>query len=162
MNLLTDLSPQQFHKGSLFSIVLILSSSPADSCPASSSSTKVSRSGRVIKPPLEYWKGGRVILDAHMNVTIHECYDTSICSPVSLAQMDLSVSKIRSDCVQTTDILDDSLSFSQDVTTTVSTKASQKTPHVFPPISKGKDTALLLHYCEISYELQTVLCVSRP
>ncbi|XP_056283152.1 mis18-binding protein 1 isoform X2 [Pseudoliparis swirei] len=37
----------------------------------------VSRSGRVIKPPLEYWKGGRVILDAHMNVTIHECYDTS-------------------------------------------------------------------------------------
>ncbi|XP_056250082.1 mis18-binding protein 1 [Seriola aureovittata] len=53
-----------------------------DSCPpAFSSSTKVSRSGRVIKPPLEYWKGGRVILDAHMNVTIHECYDTSICIP---------------------------------------------------------------------------------
>ncbi|XP_035530475.1 mis18-binding protein 1 [Morone saxatilis] len=52
-----------------------------DPCPASSSSTKVSRSGRVIKPPLEYWKGGRVILDAHMNVTIHECYDTSICNP---------------------------------------------------------------------------------
>ncbi|XP_071354861.1 mis18-binding protein 1 [Trachinotus anak] len=53
-----------------------------DSCPpAISSSTKVSRSGRVIKPPLEYWKGGRVILDAHMNVTIHECYDTSICVP---------------------------------------------------------------------------------
>ncbi|XP_070777082.1 mis18-binding protein 1 [Enoplosus armatus] len=54
----------------------------SDTCPpASSSSTKVSRSGRVIKPPLEYWKGGRVILDAHMNVTIHECYDTSICQP---------------------------------------------------------------------------------
>ncbi|XP_044021916.1 mis18-binding protein 1 isoform X2 [Siniperca chuatsi] len=53
-----------------------------DSCPPPSSScTKVSRSGRVIKPPLEYWKGGRVILDAHMNVTIHECYDTSICQP---------------------------------------------------------------------------------
>ncbi|XP_040915887.1 mis18-binding protein 1 isoform X2 [Toxotes jaculatrix] len=53
-----------------------------DSCPPSiSASTKVSRSGRVIKPPLEYWKGGRVILDAHMNVTIHECYDTSICIP---------------------------------------------------------------------------------
>ncbi|XP_023141726.2 mis18-binding protein 1 isoform X2 [Amphiprion ocellaris] len=54
----------------------------SDSCPpSSSSSTKVSRSGRVIKPPLEYWKGGRVFLDAFMNVTIHECYDTSICKP---------------------------------------------------------------------------------
>ncbi|XP_026182932.1 mis18-binding protein 1 isoform X3 [Mastacembelus armatus] len=52
-----------------------------DSCPPSCSSTKVSRSGRMIKPPLEYWKGGRVILDAHMNVTIHECYNTSICIP---------------------------------------------------------------------------------
>ncbi|XP_029901075.1 mis18-binding protein 1 [Myripristis murdjan] len=57
------------------------------SCPPPSSAsfliggTKVSRSGRVIKPPLEYWKGGRVILDADMNVTIHECYDTSICNP---------------------------------------------------------------------------------
>lgn len=53
----------------------------ATSCPPASS-TKVSRSGRTIKPPLEYWKGGRVILDAHMNVTIHEAYDTSICIPV--------------------------------------------------------------------------------
>ncbi|XP_041810075.1 mis18-binding protein 1 isoform X2 [Chelmon rostratus] len=54
----------------------------SDSCPpASSSCTKTSRSGRVIKPPLEYWKGGRVILDADMNVTIHECYNTSICNP---------------------------------------------------------------------------------
>ncbi|XP_034418916.1 mis18-binding protein 1 [Cyclopterus lumpus] len=50
---------------------------------ASLSRPIVSRSGRVIKPPLEYWKGGRVILDAHMNVTIHECYDTSSCIPVS-------------------------------------------------------------------------------
>ncbi|XP_062254056.1 mis18-binding protein 1 isoform X1 [Platichthys flesus] len=53
-------------------------------CPpaiSSSSSTRTSQSGRVIKPPLEYWKGGRVILDAKMNVTIHECYDTSICIP---------------------------------------------------------------------------------
>nr|XP_057946948.1 mis18-binding protein 1 isoform X2 [Doryrhamphus excisus] len=57
------------------------SSSAADSClPSSSTSTKVSRSGRLIKPPLEYWKGGRVILDADMNVTIFECYDTSICN----------------------------------------------------------------------------------
>ncbi|KAG7238491.1 hypothetical protein INR49_030764 [Caranx melampygus] len=55
----------------------------ADSCSPvlSSSSAKLSRSGRLIKPPLEYWKGGRVILDAQMNVTIHECYDTSICAP---------------------------------------------------------------------------------
>ncbi|XP_054652619.1 mis18-binding protein 1 isoform X2 [Dunckerocampus dactyliophorus] len=54
----------------------------SDSClpSSSSSSAKVSRSGRLIKPPLEYWKGGRVILDADMNVTIFECYDTSICS----------------------------------------------------------------------------------
>ncbi|XP_075963616.1 mis18-binding protein 1 [Anarhichas minor] len=56
---------------------------PDSSLPASLSRPNVSRSGRVIKPPLEYWKGGRVILDAHMNVTIHECYDTSICIPGS-------------------------------------------------------------------------------
>ncbi|XP_068436409.1 mis18-binding protein 1 [Clinocottus analis] len=57
---------------------------PSDSCRSDSlSRPNVSRSGRVIKPPLEYWKGGRVLLDAHMNVTIHECYDTSICIPVS-------------------------------------------------------------------------------
>ncbi|XP_060919021.1 mis18-binding protein 1 [Labrus mixtus] len=54
---------------------------PASCPPAPSSSRQVSRSGRVIKTPLEYWKGGRVILDAHMNVTIHECYETSICIP---------------------------------------------------------------------------------
>ncbi|XP_074547880.1 mis18-binding protein 1 isoform X2 [Halichoeres trimaculatus] len=41
----------------------------------------VSRSGRTIKPPLEYWRGGRVILDAQMNVSIHECYETTICIP---------------------------------------------------------------------------------
>ncbi|XP_032355416.1 mis18-binding protein 1 isoform X2 [Etheostoma spectabile] len=54
-----------------------------NSCPPALLSSKVSRSGRTIKPPLEYWKGGRVILDAHMNVTIHEGYDTSICIPVT-------------------------------------------------------------------------------
>ncbi|TDG98875.1 hypothetical protein EPR50_G00204740 [Perca flavescens] len=54
-----------------------------NSCPPALPRSKVSRSGRMIKPPLEYWKGGRVILDAHMNVTIHECYDTSICIPVT-------------------------------------------------------------------------------
>lgn len=63
--------------------LLGLSSFAADSCPpVFASSTKVSRSGRLIKPPLEYWKGGRVILDAHMNVTVFEGYDTSICNPV--------------------------------------------------------------------------------
>ncbi|XP_074517377.1 mis18-binding protein 1 [Sebastes fasciatus] len=56
---------------------------PASCPPASLSRLNVSRSGRVIKPPLEYWRGGRVILDAQMNVTIHECYDTSIYTPVT-------------------------------------------------------------------------------
>ncbi|KAK9533694.1 hypothetical protein VZT92_008797 [Zoarces viviparus] len=78
---------------------------PDSSLPASLSQPSVSRSGRVIKPPLEYWKGGRVLLDAHMNVTIHESYDASICIPVS---------------------------------TTESTRASQKPPCVFPPCSKGR------------------------
>ncbi|XP_062413306.1 mis18-binding protein 1 [Pungitius pungitius] len=55
----------------------------SDLLPAPSSRLSVSRSGRVIRPPLDYWKGGRVILDAHMNVTIHECYDTSIHIPFS-------------------------------------------------------------------------------
>ncbi|XP_054909580.1 mis18-binding protein 1 [Poeciliopsis prolifica] len=41
----------------------------------SASSLSVSRSGRAIKPPLEFWKGGRVLLDAQMNVTIHEGYE---------------------------------------------------------------------------------------
>ncbi|KAM8915142.1 mis18-binding protein 1 [Spinachia spinachia] len=54
-----------------------------DLLPAPSSCLNVSRSGRVIKPPLDYWKGGRVILDAQMNVTIYECYDTSVHIPFS-------------------------------------------------------------------------------
>ncbi|KAK1894129.1 Mis18-binding protein 1 [Dissostichus eleginoides] len=53
-----------------------------DSCPSAPlTQAKVSRSGRVLKAPLEYWKGGRVFMDAHMNVTIHACYETSICLP---------------------------------------------------------------------------------
>ncbi|XP_056915143.1 mis18-binding protein 1 [Takifugu flavidus] len=65
-----------------------------DTGPSSSSSaTMLSRSGRVIKPPLEFWKGGRVILDAHMNVTIHDCYNTSICNPEDTAAV--SVSKLK-------------------------------------------------------------------
>lgn len=43
---------------------------------------KVSRSGRTIKPPLEYWKGGRIVMDSDMNVTIHEAYSTSALSTV--------------------------------------------------------------------------------
>ncbi|XP_059375010.1 mis18-binding protein 1-like isoform X1 [Carassius carassius] len=43
-------------------------------------SAKVSRSGRLIKPPLEYWKGGRIVMDSDMNVTIHEDYSTSVLS----------------------------------------------------------------------------------
>lgn len=85
-----------------------------------------------------------MILDAHMNVTIHECYDTSICSPVSLAHMVLSVSGSCSDCVQSTDTSYDSLYIAQDVTTTVTTRASQRTAHVFPQFSKGKDNCSVI------------------
>ncbi|KAL3049217.1 hypothetical protein OYC64_008649 [Pagothenia borchgrevinki] len=50
-----------------------------DFCPSAPlTQAKVSRSGRVLRAPLEYWKGGRVFMDAHMNVTIHACYETSI------------------------------------------------------------------------------------
>ncbi|KAA8582177.1 hypothetical protein FQN60_008917 [Etheostoma spectabile] len=63
-----------------------------NSCPPALLSSKVSRSGRTIKPPLEYWKGGRVILDAHMNVTIHEGYDTSICIPQCESPRDVEAS----------------------------------------------------------------------
>ncbi|KAL0969625.1 hypothetical protein UPYG_G00230000 [Umbra pygmaea] len=44
------------------------------SCRNTSSAT-FSRSGRLLKPPLEYWKGARVILDCDMNVTIHDGYN---------------------------------------------------------------------------------------
>ncbi|XP_076156664.1 mis18-binding protein 1 [Alosa pseudoharengus] len=37
-------------------------------------SQKLSRSGRLIKPPLEYWKGGRVVVDKDLNVTVLEDY----------------------------------------------------------------------------------------
>ncbi|XP_041711528.2 uncharacterized protein LOC121545156 isoform X2 [Coregonus clupeaformis] len=48
-------------------------------CSATSeaSRAKVSRSGRLLKTPLEYWKGARVILDCDMNVTILSGYDES-------------------------------------------------------------------------------------
>ncbi|XP_061700653.1 mis18-binding protein 1-like isoform X2 [Syngnathoides biaculeatus] len=37
-------------------------------------SSNVTRSGRLVKPPLDYWRGGRVFVDADLNVTIFECY----------------------------------------------------------------------------------------
>ncbi|XP_061898321.1 mis18-binding protein 1 isoform X2 [Entelurus aequoreus] len=57
----------------------------SDSCLPCSSSTLVSRSGRLIKPPLEYWKGGRVIADADMNITVFEGYNTPIDYPVQVS-----------------------------------------------------------------------------
>ncbi|KAM4542820.1 mis18-binding protein 1 isoform 2-T2 [Odontesthes bonariensis] len=68
---------------------------PKSHPPTCSSSTTVSRSGRVIKPPLEYWKGGRVILDAQMNVTIHECYDASKSEVSTLVSPRVSQKSIR-------------------------------------------------------------------
>ncbi|XP_066529325.1 mis18-binding protein 1 [Hoplias malabaricus] len=61
-----------------------LSVTSADRTP----SATVSRSGRLIKPPLEYWRGGRVILDSEMNVTIHEDYasTSSLFTPVVTAK----------------------------------------------------------------------------
>ncbi|KAL2099114.1 hypothetical protein ACEWY4_005594 [Coilia grayii] len=55
--------------------------------PASSqgNSQKVSRSGRVIKPPLEYWRGGRVILDLDLNVTVFQDYSV-IQTPTTTAR----------------------------------------------------------------------------
>lgn len=51
----------------------------SQSCPSSTTpAVQMSRSGRLIKPPLDYWRGGRVILDADMNVTIHDDYNTVI------------------------------------------------------------------------------------
>lgn len=55
----------------------------SDATPPESSqrdSQKVSRSGRLIKPPLEYWRGGRVVVDKDLNVTVLEDY--SIIQPV--------------------------------------------------------------------------------
>ncbi|XP_076605405.1 mis18-binding protein 1 isoform X2 [Chaetodon auriga] len=104
-----------------------------DSCPpASSTSTKMSRSGRVIKPPLEYWKGGRVILDADMNVTIHECYNTPTCNPVST-----------------------------EITTTVSAMVSQKPAHVFLPCSKGRKQCASSSNEEASVPLRRVKAPPR-
>lgn len=59
---------------------------PPASCPPATSSvpggTKQSRSGRVIRPPLDYWRGGRTVLDSDLNVTVYSCYETSVCKPV--------------------------------------------------------------------------------
>ncbi|KAM6973246.1 mis18-binding protein 1 [Aplochiton taeniatus] len=60
--------------------------------PSQRGGPQVSRSGRVIKTPLEYWKGGRIILDCDMNVTIHESYNTSICE----SQISIPVTRRKS------------------------------------------------------------------
>lgn len=160
----------------------MFSSSPADSCPPTfSSSTKVSRSGRVIKPPLEYWKGGRVILDAHMNVTIHECYDTSICIPVStwswayigyihiiynICECQLSWLCRTNNWYSLVNVTIRNFYILQEVTTTVSARKSQKPARVFLPCSEGKDNrggeVLMLWDKLWAACRQTVLCVSRP
>ena len=36
----------------------------------------------MLKPPLQFWKGGRVILDQSMNVTIMEDYENTVCMTV--------------------------------------------------------------------------------
>ncbi|XP_052009422.1 mis18-binding protein 1-like [Xyrauchen texanus] len=60
-------------------------------------SAKVSRSGRLIKPPLEYWKGGRIVMDSNMNVTILEDYASSVAStpkkPVTMATKQITKEK---------------------------------------------------------------------
>ncbi|XP_046711066.1 mis18-binding protein 1 isoform X1 [Silurus meridionalis] len=40
-------------------------------------SAPVSRSGRLIKPPLEYWRGGRITVGPDLNVTVHEDYTST-------------------------------------------------------------------------------------
>lgn len=84
-----------------------------------------------------------------MNVAIHECYDTSICNPVSLSHTGrivikdifLSVSRSCFDCVQTTDISDQRhCVYISQVTTTVSARASQKSARAFLPSNEGKDS----------------------
>ncbi|XP_037096737.1 mis18-binding protein 1 isoform X2 [Syngnathus acus] len=45
---------------------------------------KATRSGRMIKPPLEFWKGGRIFLDADLNATVYDNYNSlSLYSDVS-------------------------------------------------------------------------------
>ncbi|KAK0153041.1 Mis18-binding protein 1 [Merluccius polli] len=63
---------------------MIMDDDSTASCPPPTSNVscfgmKTSRSGRVIKQPLEFWKGGRVSVDANMNVTIHDAYETTVC-----------------------------------------------------------------------------------
>ncbi|CAL8300395.1 unnamed protein product [Boreogadus saida] len=54
-------------------------SCPPPSSGVSSLAMKRSRCGRLLKPPLQFWKGGRVILDQSMNVTIMEDYENTVC-----------------------------------------------------------------------------------
>ncbi|XP_060736266.1 mis18-binding protein 1 isoform X4 [Tachysurus vachellii] len=55
-----------------------LKSTPvSSSCSVQPHSAPVSRSGRLIKPPLEYWRGGRITVGPDMNVTVHEDYTST-------------------------------------------------------------------------------------
>ncbi|CAL8290726.1 unnamed protein product [Arctogadus glacialis] len=54
-------------------------SCPPPSSGGSSLAMKRSRCGRLLKLPLQFWKGGRVILDQSMNVTIMEDYENTVC-----------------------------------------------------------------------------------
>ncbi|XP_048830836.1 mis18-binding protein 1 isoform X2 [Brienomyrus brachyistius] len=56
------------------------------------SDTKVSRSGRLLKPPLEFWKGARVIVDSDMNVTIQDSYMSAPTPLVNWKQAKFSTS----------------------------------------------------------------------
>ncbi|CAG5866452.1 unnamed protein product [Menidia menidia] len=96
---------------------------PPAASSSSCSATRMSRSGRVIKPPLEYWKGGRVVLDAQMNVTIHEGYDTS------------NEGAGGSDHDRTYEIC---LCLSQEISIIASPRTTQRPARVFLPSSEGK------------------------
>ncbi|KAF5892251.1 mis18-binding protein 1 isoform X1, partial [Clarias magur] len=50
---------------------------PVSSADVQPHSAPVSRSGRLIKPPLEYWRGGRITIGPDMNVTVHEDYTST-------------------------------------------------------------------------------------
>ncbi|KAM9466157.1 mis18-binding protein 1 isoform 2-T2 [Clarias gariepinus] len=50
---------------------------PVSSAGVQPHSAPVSRSGRLIKPPLEYWRGGRITVGPDMNVTVHEDYTST-------------------------------------------------------------------------------------
>ncbi|XP_063040538.1 mis18-binding protein 1 [Engraulis encrasicolus] len=62
---------------------LLSTVTPPASVPGSSQ--KVSRSGRILKSPMEYWKGARVSVDMDLNVTIYHDYSMAEGDPASTA-----------------------------------------------------------------------------